>query len=54
MIIECLYVYLLDFICASTAILYSCFFLFGCYFISASCTASGKHMCDLFHSFTLG
>ena len=39
MIIECLYVYLLDFICASTATLYSRFFLFSCYFISASCTA---------------
>ena len=33
MIIECLYVCLLDFICASTATLYSCFFLFSCYFI---------------------
>ena len=39
MIIECLYAYLLDLICASTATLYSCFFLFSCYFISASCTA---------------
>jgi hypothetical protein len=39
MIIECLYAYLLDLICASTATLYSYFFLFSCYFISASCTA---------------